>query len=103
MRPSRAAPRGARASGRGGREAPLPLEQARDTSPEGGPGRARGGERGSRWGSERASERERMREKVRVRAACVLVGAKVWRERVGARRSVAGEEVCRGAPRLSGA
>lgn len=47
---------------------------------------------------ERASERGRMREKVRVRAACVLVGAKVWRERVGARRNVADEEVCRGAP-----
>lgn len=39
-----------------------------------------------------------MREKVRVRAACVLVGAKVWRQRVGARRSVADKEVCRGAP-----
>lgn len=31
-----------------------------------------------------------MREKVRVRAACVLVGAKVWRERAGVRRERGG-------------
>lgn len=60
-----------------------------------GPGKGRGARLEV---GERASERERMREKVRVRAACVLVGAKVWRERAGVRRSVAGEEVCRGAP-----
>lgn len=51
--------------GRGGREAPQPLVQARDTSPEGGQGRARG--RG-----------ERDREAWRARVGEEGGGSRVW-------------------------
>lgn len=81
LRGSRAAPRAASRGprGRGGREAPQPLVQARDTSPEEGPGWGRGrGERGREAWRARVGEEGGIARVGGERSECCVQECGVW-------------------------